>query len=498
VKRRKPGGAFRLLVVLVCLILLLSGAFFLLPRLLPKFLPGTGLADPQAGGNFLSDHTIEDLREIHVKNQHNEYSLWQRDEGIVFADLPAEQTNLEYMGFLMAAAAQVEYETLVLEGEPSPAADLSRYGLDTPRAEVSIHYSNGEKLSLYFGEEEKISRGTYFSIKGKGDVYLMHQSRAVWFLFPLTRYISFYIVPSMGFQSPLSAIQKLTLSGQAFPRPIVIEEVRSDNPGEMRDAASFGVATHLIRLPVLHEIDQGECIAVFGSLAGLLNKDVLAYNCTDEELAAFGFTDRLNDPANNLWVKAEYDFLRNKDAETEHIVLRVARYEGGYILVRDDQRVVHRIENEAFIETKYERLVMRWFLTPFVTDLTNMELNLGGRNYAFSFSGETNRELAVSLNGKPLPIELFRKFYTLLISAANDGLLLEQPVPKTEQLMSLSFYYKDNQKKPDTMKLYSAGSRRLNVEVNGITEFAMLRRYITVVEQALEALTQDRDFPVNW
>jgi hypothetical protein len=294
----------------------------------------------------------------------------------------------------------------------------------------------------------------------------------------------------MGFQSPLSAIQKLTLSGQAFPRPIVIEEVRSDNPGEMRDAASFGVATHLVRLPVLHEIDQGECIAVFGSLAGLLNKDVLAYNCTDEELAAFGFND--------AWVKAEYDFLRNKDAEIEHIVLRVARYNGGYILVRDDQRVVHRIENKAFIETKYERLVMRWFLTPFVTDLTDMELHLGGRNCTFRFSGETNRELEVSLDGKPLPIELFRKFYTLLISAANDGLLLEQPAPQTEQLMSLSFYYKDGQKKPDTMRLYSAGSRRLNVGVNGITEFAMLRRYITVVEHALEALEQGGDFPVNW
>jgi hypothetical protein len=225
-------------------------------------------------------------------------------------------------------------------------------------------------------------------------------------------------------------------------------------------------------------------------LAGLLNKEVLAYNCTDEELEALGF----NDP----WVQAEYDFLKSKDAETEHIVLRVARHEGGYILVRDDQRVVHRIENEAFVETKYERLVMRWFLTPFVTDLEKMNLTLGGRNYEFRFSGETNRDLELSLNGAPLNIGLFRKFYSLLISASNDGLLLEQPIPKTEKLMDLVFHYKDPLKKPDAMKLYSAGSRRLYVEVNGITEFAMLRRYIAVVENALEALAQDRDFPVDW
>jgi hypothetical protein len=474
--------SFRLLLILLVLILLLAAAFLLLPKLLT----GTGRSDQQPGGNFLSDHRIDDLLEVHVKNQYDEYSLWQRDGGIVFADLPVEQTNLEYMDFLMDAAARVEYETLVSKDE----SDLSLYGLDNPGAEVTIRYSGGETLSLSFGEEETISRGSYFTVKGESDVYLMRQGLAVWFLFPLTRYISFDIVPSMGFQSPLSAIKKLTLSGHAFPRTIVIEEVRSDNPDEMRDAASFGVATHLVRLPVLHEIDQKECIAVFGSLEGLLNKDVLAYNCTDEELAAFGF----NDP----WVKAEYDFLRNKNAETERIVLRAARYNGGYILVRDDQQVVHRIENEAFIETKYERLVMRWFLTPFVTDLTDMELHLGGRNYAFRFSGETNRELAVSLDGKSLPIELFRKFYTLLISAANDGMLLEQPVPKTELLMALSFSYKDSQKKPDTMNLYSAGSRRLNVEVNGITEFAMLRRYITVAEHALEALSQGSDFPVDW
>jgi hypothetical protein len=266
--------------------------------------------------------------------------------------------------------------------------------------------------------------------------------------------------------------------------------VRTDNPEQMRDAASFGVATHLIRSPALHEIDQKECIEVFASLGGLLNKDVLAYNCSDEALEAYGF--------GNPWAQAEFDFQRDADTEPEHIVLRAARYQGEYIVIRDDQRTVHRIENEAFIETSYERLAMRWFLTPFITDLHSLELTLGGERLYFTFSGASNRTLEVFLNGKTLDIVLFRKFYALLISAANDGVLLKQPVPKTAELMSLTFFYKDELKKPDVMKLFEGELRRLNVQVNGRTEFAMLRRYLTVLSAAADSLIRGNDFAADW
>jgi hypothetical protein len=273
----------------------------------------------------------------------------------------------------------------------------------------------------------------------------------------------------------------------------VITEVRADSEEDMRIASSFGAASHLIRSPVLHEIDQKECIEVFSSLTGLLNIEVFAYNLGDEELAALGF--------DHPWVRAEYDYRRNENEDPVRIVLRVVRRQDGYLLVRDDQRVVHRVEDKAFIGTAYEKLASRWFLTPFITDLESLRLeregDAGKETFTIRLSGEDNRSLGAALNGQPLDTGLFRKFYRLLISASNDGALLEQPV--TEQpLLTVTFTYRDREKRDDVMSFSRGSLRRLNVTVNGVTEFAVLERYLGVTNAALKALAEGKDFSTDW
>lgn len=470
---------FRLACLCAAVVLVL--AVLLLPRFFADGPSGAG-----DGVFLLSDRSVNQVLRLRIKNQYDDYTVWQEGGGFVIEDLPMEQVNPEYVRMLLEESARVEYGAVVSGGAANPGL----YGLDKPEAELTIDYTGGEQLSLLLGNGEAVSSGRYFMAAGTGDVLLMKNNRALRFLMPRKKFIHYEIVPFAGFPSPLSAVKKLRLSGRAFPGEIVIEEVRADSAEEMRDAASFGVATHLIRSPGLHEVDQTECIEVFASLTGLLNRDVLAYNCTDEELDAYGFNDPL--------VKAEFDFLIDAASRPERIVLRVAVFQGEYILVRDEQRIVHRIENEAFIRTKYEKLAMRWFLTPFVTDLQGLTLELEDGKYVFQFRGEGNRDLEVLLNGKPLAVDRFRKFYALLISAANDGVLLEQPAPETVPLMSLVFSYRDPLKAPDTMKLFKGALRRVNVQINGRTEFAMMQRYLDVVKTAAAALSGEDDFNTNW
>ncbi|MDR1412148.1 MAG: DUF4340 domain-containing protein [Spirochaetaceae bacterium] len=461
--------------------LLLAAGLLLLPRF-----SAAGPSGPGDSVFLLSDRGIDQVLRLSIRNQYDSYTVRQEGGGFMIEGLPMEQANPEYVRMLLEESARVEYGAAVAGGKAEPEL----YGLDGAQAEIAIDYADGEHLTLLLGNEEPVSAGRYFMEKGAEDVLLMKNSRALRFLMPREKFIHYEIVPFAGFPSPLSAVKNLRLSGRAFPRDIVIEELRGDSVKDMRDASSFGVATHLIRSPGLHEIDQTECIEVFASLTGLLNKDVLAYNCTDGELDAYGFNDPL--------AKAEFDFQIDADSPPEHIVLRVAPYQGGYILVRDDQRIVHLIENEAFIRTSYEKLAMRWFLTPFITDLESLALEFEDGKYPFIFRGEGNRDLEVLLDGKPLAIGRFRKFYTLLTSAANDGVLLDQPVPETRPLMSLVFNYKDPLKAPDTMRLFKGALRRVNVEVNGRTEFAMLQKYLDAVKTAAAALPGEGDFTAEW
>ena len=448
-------------------------------------------------GGVLADRRAGDVAEIGIKNRHDAFSVWREEGGFVLADLPAEAVNAEYLLMLLDESARVEYLSLAAEG-----GDTAPYGFDDPEAAVTVRYTDGSSLSLLFGAEEPVSGGRYFMTGGGEAVYLMDRGRAVRFLQPLKRFIRYEIVPFRGFPSPLAAVSYLRLDGEAFPRPVVITEVRADSEEDMRTAASFGTASHLVRAPALHEIDQKECIEVFSSLTGLLNIEVFAYNVDDGELAALGF-DR-------PWVRAEYDYRRNEAEAPLRILLRVARHRDGYLLVRDDQRVVHRVEHKAFIGTSYEKLASRWFLTPFITDLASIRITRGqedgqsaGRDagqgdVVIRLSGEDNRSLGAALNGQPLDTGLFRTFYRLLISASHDGVLLEAPVRTGPPLLTVTFVYRDREKKDDVM-IFSRGSlRRLNVTVNGVTEFAMLERYLGVTAAALDALAAGRDFSTDW
>jgi hypothetical protein len=440
---------------------------------------------------LLVDRKISEIEEIRISNQFDTYSVYQEESGFLIADLPMDLVYAEYLLMLLDEAARVEYIELVSQIEPSAALSaLAVYGLDRPIGSALIRYSSGESLALIFGAVEPVSGGQYFMIDGGDAVYLMDHSRVVRFLQPLKRFINFEIVPVRTDPSPLSTIKSLVLSGRAFPRPVVISEIRADNEEEMREALGFGAVTHLVRSPYLRKIDQREAIDVFGSLSGLLNVEALDYNCDDAVLANYGLDDPL--------VKAEFVYKRGENFEPETIVLKTSLYQGNYVLVRDDQRLVHLMERKPFFATSYEKLVSRWFLTPFITDVSSVLISSGGREYRFELSGEDNRSLEAELNGAKLNMVLFRNFYTLLVSASSDGLLMEDALAAGPPVLSVVFYYRDPLKKPDSMIFSSGSLRRLYVNVNGVTEFACLERFAQVVETALPALERGEDFRSEW
>ena len=439
--------------------------------------------EPSKEPQLLLDRKINEIEEIHISNQYNTYSVTQQDGGFVIADLPMDLIYPDYLLMLLDEASRVEYtEQIIHFKKPAPASLLAAYGLDSPVGTVNIRYSSSE-ITLIFGAVEPVSQGQYFMLKEGDTVYLMDHSRVVRFLQPLKRFFNLEIVPVRNVPSPLSTIKKLILSGKSFPRPIVIDEINTENEEEMREALSFGATTHLIKSPELHKIDQKEAIDVFGSLSGLLNID-------DAAFAKYGFNDPL--------VKAEYIFQKGDGSEPISIVLRVAFYNGDYILVRDNQRVVHRMEEKPFFVTSYEKLCSRWFLTPFITDVTSIVIHSGRKDYRFELSGEQNHSLEASLNGKKIDMTLFRKFYTLLISASRDGPLLENSTPLGPPVLTVTFHYRDPLKNPDTMSFSPGSFRRNYVTVNGTTEFACLERYAMVVETSISALERGEDFGTDW
>jgi hypothetical protein len=193
-----------------------------------------------------------------------------------------------------------------------------------------------------------------------------------------------------------------------------------------------------------------------------------------------------------------FDLKNGLDADVEHYVLAVLQKDGEFYMTCNDRGVIYAVPDPAFIHLEYSKLLVRWFLSPLIIDVSTIEITTGDESYEFVITGEIYADKQVTCNGKELDIERFRTLFSLLRSAAHDGRLLEDIVVEGEPLLRLTYHYLDELKQPDIMELFPGDARRVYVRVNGVTELAMQEMYLTRVQEALSILWTNDPIETTW
>jgi hypothetical protein len=439
-----------------------------------------------------------DVRHVLISNEHGTFEITFTGEGYRVDDIPAELVDMEEFLDLLTNCGMV-YATQIVTPDPQ---SLARYGLSEPAAQVAITYSDESTLTLLIGDTERVTGDTYFSVTGNpapllsGAVYLMESERNAGFLLPKKAYVDDRITPELALSSPLSAILDVTFTDGQLADPVKIEAVASaadatkGDPEVVRAAVSFGAPTHIVRGKGTYELDQTYGGEMLGALLGITAHDIVGYQFTREEMLAFGF--------DHPTMQVTFDLKNGLDAEVEHYVLEVLQKDDVTYMTRNHNGVIYIVQEPAFLQIEYSKLLVRWFLSPLLMDVRAIEIATEGETYEFVITGETNAEKQVTCNGKDLGIERFRTLYSLLISAAHDGRLLEDITVEGAPLLRLTYYYLDEQKQPDVMVLYPGDTRRVYVQVNGVTELAMQETYLTRVQAALSILWADEPIETDW
>lgn len=476
----KPAKA---LIAAFAVLLCLAAAVLLLLRK-----PDEKPEAPAEQALFLENRLPDEVQSVSVENRNGSYTVTREGEGYRLHDIPAELVNPEYLAMLLDECSQVRYREAVTK-------DLTRladYGLAEPSAVVSVTYTDGASLRLLVGNEEPVSSGCYFMCEGGGEVLLMEKGRSVRFTMPVEKFIDFIIVPPEETQSPLSELQDITFSGTRLEKPIVLKAVLPERSDLQIVGLSFGALTHLVVEPSLHEANTSALNMIADQLLGLMSEEIVDYNCTWQELSRYGF--------DKPWLQIDFDYKDGGRAEAVHHTLRVCRWEGSYIAAYDDEGVVYRILDQKFLHLEYPDLVLRWFVSPFISDVRSLTAEFGGSVHLYNISGKSAKDVAVK-NGSGVPVdaELFRKFFNLAVSAASDGKLLSQrPEISGEPLLTLRYGYRNAAKKDDLLRFYEAGPRRLWVEVNGVCESAVRREFLNCLQNACLALENGEDFSAEW
>ena len=374
-----------------------------------------------------------------------------------------------------------------------------------PSSTVTITYDDGSSVQLLLGMEEPVSKGRYGMLAGGSQVVLLKGSRCIRFLMPVENYINYIIIEPNESTDVLRSLGDVRFGGSQFPEPVELKEITADSDEELlRQAVSFGAVTHIITEPVLHEADPSSLTMVADSLMGLLSEGVVAYNCTEEMLAEYGFDDPI--------LTVEFDYKNQQEGGPEQIRLAMSRLEDGTNIVTrnavspphfgsadGEAGIIYKIADVAFTDVTYDSLVLRWFLSPLLADVKALEIETEGRLHRIETGGVKPKELTASMDGQELSPDLYRKFYNLVVSAAADGAILEEvPELDGEPVMEIRFLYEDESKPADVMKLYEGPLRKHYVEVNGVCEYTIREKYLSCVQEALAALPKGSNFSQDW
>lgn len=475
--------ARNVIIAAAACIALAVAAWFLLKPSSPEL-------ETDSGAKLLADKNWQEVSEVEIINDSSTYTVKKQPDGTYRVhDIPEFAVNMDYVAMLLDECSQIAYEEVVEEG----TEHLETYGLNSPASTVQVTYQDNSSVRMFIGMEEPVSKGRYAMMEGSGKIVLLKGSRCIRFLMPVERYIDYIIIAPNESTDILRALGDVTFGGSQFPEQVVLKEVTAESGEEiLRQAASFGAVTHIITEPVVHEADPAGLTAAADSLMGLLSEGVVAYNCTGETLAEYGFDDPV--------LTVEFDYKNEQEAGPEHIVLKMSRLEDGTnIVTRNEEGIIYKIADVAFTELTYDSLVLRWFLTPLLAEVKTLEIETGGELYRMETTGEKPKELTVSMEGRELNPDLYRKFYNLVVSAASDGGILEdKPKLSGEPVMQIRFIYEDRLKPEDVLKLYEGPLRRHYVEVNGVCEYTMREKYMSCVQDALAALTEEREFSQDW
>lgn len=435
----------------------------------------------------LSGRAATDVSSVLVENGNGSVSVSMQDGGYVIDGVPSELVDTAAFTEFLTACSSVSARQRASAGTD----DLGQYGLAQPQAQVRVSFADGETMQLSLGSHESISGDYYVSVSGKEGVYLLPAEYARWYLMAREDLISFRLTPELTASSPLSALLDVTFSGSAMAAPVTIESVSAGDEEVKQLARSFGAATHIVRGAGVYELDQTYALTVLTPLCGMTGQSVVYYGLTDEQVDALGFAAP--------YMQVEFDY-KNGDA-VEHYVLRfLPAAEDGSLFYANARGsgVVYVVERPAFMDLAYDKLLLRWFLSPLLMDVSGITVESAAGRYDFAIDGTDVRDPVVTLDGAAVDTGLFREFFKLLGSAASDGDYLGvQPAASGGASMTITYHYTGG-KDDDVMALYPGGTRRMNVYVNGVCEFAMKDTFAQRVDQALAALRSGEAFDINW
>lgn len=441
--------------------------------------------------------TTADVSKITFKNSRGSFEVNKLDEENFMIDelkdTPYDSTKLNSMGTFGATFYASD------TASTSEDVDLSLYGLNEPRAEITTTYADGSEFTILLGNDAPSDKGVYGKTPDSNNVYVFNHNSADPFLEDFTYLMKTDIAPDYEGYA-YGYFKAMTVSGTDIgtDKPIVIGPNKDAENAEADDAISsigqFSMLSH------------NNVIANFEYIADMLNtifpttaEEVIAVNPTKQQLADYGL--------DNPRIRVDLEYCDDDDNELT-LTMAAGKSENGYVYITNEKsNVIYKIKEPtsdmSWTSITYLKIQNKLFLFPMLKSLDYIELTENGTTYKFDITatettnddGQTITNVSTTYDGKELDSDLFSDFFQVLIGMRKDRLTTAESTPSGTPEIEIKYHYTDTSKADDVIAFYPANDsdRHYHVAVNGVTEFDTLSYYIEKLKNDIQNLLNGND-----
>ena len=459
------------------------------------------------------NESADDIKTIEVSNNNGGYTLLRTYK----ADKNAEQTTAaettsydtttnedNQNTYTIKDLENVKLDNSLINNIPKNAAslkaqklidenpsDLSKYGLDSPQATVSITFdgSNAKTITLLVGNDTPAG-DIYVKLSNNNTVYSVSSS----FIKSYT-YEKEYFVSLVCVEKPADEDTPI-VSSVVIDRSDLDYDIQFDyDPLSGGDSESGGTtATHVMTSPVNAYLNVSESVNYTHGIFGLKASNVLSISPSEQELEFAGITDPSCTVTTTLEDGTRYvlkiGVQYGAEGDTEK-----TRYTG--YLEGTDILWLFDSSNLPWVDMKPEDAMSSLVFGSYIYDVSGININTSDSALSFKCTGDSADNFKVSLDGKDFDLERFKLFYQALIKAPADEICLTED-GIGEKLAAVTIT-KTNGSPSENIEFYQADNNKIIIKKDGKVCFKCRASFVQkALLPNIANVNGNGDFVTNW
>ena len=437
---------------------------------------------------LLYEKARTDIEEIAVRNESGSYKIKKyADDAWFVEEFAGLVHNTSNISSVLDQACTFTASKTAAEDE----SDLALYGLDAPRADVTVTFGDGTVKTVSVGVDAP-SGGLTYASTGDGKVYAVKSTEVDTFLKDKFYYLSKTVYTAKTAESESDTtdyrkINSITIKRSDIDYDIVLTyDVRQDSD----EIISGNSSTHIMTEPVRLDLNPDKAYNVLNNVCGLTAREVAVIAPSDETLTKMGFDDPI--------CTVDFDIVGGN----LHFVVG-SEAEDGYFCMADGFDMIFLFDKETvpWVTVMPTDITMPLITSTYIYAINTLDVAVGDDDTTrFTLSGDKDdfavsytREKTGASENTALDADLFKNFYQYFLKAPAEEIYLTECTDPARLTVTVN-----SDMGTDVVEFIPSTDRMSVVRLNGRTSFRCRTVYVDRLAENLDNLLEGRDIITTW